>query len=89
MRTFVMGDIHGAYQALLQCLQRAGFDNEKDTLIQLGDVTDGYGQVYECVEALLGIKHLIPLIGNHDDWLGTFIKTDFHPQYWNYGGMMI
>lgn len=86
MKTFVMGDIHGAYRALLQCLQRAGFDNEKDILIQLGDVTDGYGHVFECVETLLSIKHLIPLMGNHDDWLGSFIKTDFHPQYWNYGG---
>ena len=41
MRTFVMGDIHGAYNALLQCLKRSGFDYENDQLIQLGDVADG------------------------------------------------
>ncbi|SEM91180.1 serine/threonine protein phosphatase 1 [Chitinophaga rupis] len=86
MRTLVMGDIHGAYKALSQCLQRCSFDLEKDTLIQLGDVVDGYPEAYECVEALLEIKHLIALKGNHDDWLDTFIKTEFHPVFWKFGG---
>ncbi|MEE1947259.1 metallophosphoesterase [Pedobacter sp. KR3-3] len=86
MRTMVMGDIHGAYKALLQCLQRSGFDYENDRLIQLGDVADGYPQVYECVEELLKIKRLIALKGNHDDWLHEFFETDFHPQFWTYGG---
>ena len=86
MRTFVIGDIHGAYKALIQCLERSGFDYDNDQLIQVGDVADGYHQVYECVEELLKIKHLIALKGNHDDWFGEFIKTDFHPYFWNYGG---
>lgn len=82
----VMGDVHGAYQALLQCLKRSNFDYQNDTLIQLGDIADGYPQVYECVEELLKIKNLIPLKGNHDEWFNEFIKTDFHPYYWTYGG---
>jgi serine/threonine protein phosphatase 1 len=81
-----MGDIHGAYKALLQCLDRSGFDYENDQLIQLGDIADGYAQVYECIEELLKIRHLISLKGNHDDWFNEFIKTDFHPYYWNCGG---
>src|ERR1700744_5018268 len=86
MRTLVMGDIHGAYRAFLQCLEKSGFDYENDRLIQLGDIADGYPQVYECVEELLKIKHRITIIGNHDDWLSEFITTDFHPYFWNYGG---
>ncbi|WP_343668426.1 metallophosphoesterase [Chitinophaga sp.] len=86
MWTFVMGDIHGGFKALQQCLQRSGFDYENDMLIQLGDVTDGYPQVYECVECLLKIRHLIALKGNHDDWFEDFIKTDLHPAFWNFGG---
>lgn len=86
MRTLVMGDIHGAYKALMQCLERARFDPAGDTLIQLGDVTDGYPQVYECVEALLKVPHLIALKGNHDDWFDEFCKTDFQPYFWTYGG---
>lgn len=33
-----MGDIHGAYKALQQCLERSKFNYENDKLIQLGDV---------------------------------------------------
>lgn len=86
MRRLVMGDIHGAYKALKQCLQRSGFDYENDLLIQLGDVVDRYPQSYECVEELLKIKHLLALKGNHDDWFNEFLKTDFHPYFWNHGG---
>lgn len=86
MRTFVLGDIHGAYAALMQCLQRSGFDYQNDLLIQLGDVVDGYPESFECVEELLKIKNLIAIKGNHDEWLNEFIKSDFHPYYWTYGG---
>ena len=53
VRTFAMGDVHGAYKALEQCLERSSFDKDKDTLIQLGDVADGFEHVYDCVEELL------------------------------------
>ena len=82
-----MGDIHGAYGALLQCLQRARFNYEEDTLIQLGDVTDRNDQVFECVEELLKIKKLIQLKGNHDDWFLQFLRTGKHPMSWKGGAM--
>jgi serine/threonine protein phosphatase 1 len=85
-RTLVMGDIHGAHKAMKQGLERSRFDPACDTLIQLGDVTDGYPQVYECVEALIKIPHLVALKGNHDDWFDQFCKTDFHPYFWTHGG---
>lgn len=86
MRTLAMGDIHGAYKALLQCLERSSFDYENDLLIQLGDIVDGYPEVYECVEELIKLKNLVAIRGNHDDWFDSFIKTDFHPNHWNMGG---
>lgn len=89
MRTFVMGDIHGAYKALVQCLERSNFNPEIDCLVQLGDVTDRWPEVYECVEALLQIaKHdkLIVLKGNHDAWFLSFINTAHHPGNWAHGG---
>lgn len=86
MRTFVMGDIHGAYKCLLQCLQRSGFQYRKDRLIQLGDVVDGYPDVYECIEELLKIDNLVALKGNHEDWLAEFCGTGYHPVHWRYGG---
>lgn len=86
-RTFTMGDIHGGYKALMQCLKKAEFDYEKDTLIQLGDVSDGWSETPKVVDELLKIKNLIPIRGNHDSWTLEFLKfggvTDIH---FNQGG---
>lgn len=87
MSTYVLGDLHGQYQSLKQCLTKCNFDHDQDTLIQLGDVVDGGEEVYECVEELLKIKNLIAIKGNHDDWFLEFIKTGYHPAAWNYGGV--
>ncbi|MDR3008656.1 MAG: metallophosphoesterase [Sphingobacterium sp.] len=86
-KVFVMGDIHGAYQALIKCLVRSNFNYETDTLIQLGDVVDGNQDVFECVEELLKIKKLIAIKGNHDVWFQQFLDSDFQPQSWNHGGI--
>jgi len=86
MRTLVIGDIHGAYKALKQCLERSSFDYESDQLIQLGDVTDGRDEVYECVEELLKLKNLVAIKGNHDDWFDEYIQTGYHPDQWRQGG---
>lgn len=74
-RTFVLGDIHGAHRALVQVLERSGFDREKDTLIFLGDVADGFPDTRQCIDELLTVKNLIQLIGNHDNWLFHWITT--------------
>lgn len=84
---YVIGDIHGAYKALKQCLERSNFDYEKDELITLGDICDGYSEVYECVEELLKIKSRTDIRGNHDDrWL-TFIEDGSHPCTFSQGGI--
>ncbi len=85
-RVIVCGDIHGAHKALLQCLERSNFDYENDTLIQLGDVVDGWNEVYECVEELLKIKNLIAIKGNHDDWFNEYLMYGKHPVDWLQGG---
>lgn len=87
MRTFVMGDIHGAYKAFKECIERAGFDYKNDKLIVLGDIVDRHDEVHECVEELLKIPHLIAIRGNHDDWFDEYCQTGRHPADWNYGGL--
>jgi serine/threonine protein phosphatase 1 len=86
MRSFLMVFIHGGYKALQQCLQRSGFQHDRDTLIQLGDITDGYADVFDCVEELLKIRHLVAIKGNHDDWFLEFLQTGIHPRHWTQGG---
>jgi len=82
MKTFVIGDIHGAYKALIQCLQRSNFNYEDDELICLGDVADGWSEVRECFDELLKIKNLTFIRGNHDDWLLQWFKFGRTPDAW-------
>ena len=85
-KTFVIGDIHGAYKALVQVLKRADFDYENDMLISLGDVADGWTEVAECFEELFKIKNLIYIRGNHDQWLKDWLKKGLKPDVWTMQG---
>jgi serine/threonine protein phosphatase 1 len=87
MRTFVIGDIHGALRALVQCLERAQFDYKHDTLICLGDVTDGWPETKACITELKKIKHLVYILGNHDWWTRQWMETgEADPQWVKQGG---
>ena len=80
-RTFVIGDIHGAYRALRQCLERSGFE-EDDHLICLGDVCDGWPETKECVDYFLRLKHLTYILGNHDFWTHEWMLTGKIETFW-------
>jgi serine/threonine protein phosphatase 1 len=90
MRTFIVGDIHGALPALKQVLERSKFDMENDRLICLGDVCDGWPYVPECFELLLKIKNMTYIIGNHDWWTFAYFKgtlgTDEYMYWFKQGG---
>ena len=81
-RTLVLGDVHGAHRALLQVLERSSFDPASDTLIFLGDVADGWPEVRECVDELIRVPHLIPLMGNHDQWAYEWMTFGAKPFRW-------
>jgi serine/threonine protein phosphatase 1 len=87
MRTFVIGDIHGANRALLQCLERSGFHPQSDRLISLGDVSDGWPETFEVVETLLGLTHHVAIVGNHDLWTRDwFVSRAIAPGWLAQGG---
>jgi serine/threonine protein phosphatase 1 len=81
-RKFVMGDIHGGYRALRQCLERSGFDNASDSLIFLGDVADGWPETRACVDELLKVKNLTYIFGNHDFWTLEWMHTGYAEDIW-------
>ena len=86
MRTIAIGDIHGAYKALMQCFERSKFDYKKDRLIVMGDVCDGYPEVKQCIDELLKVKYCDLVIGNHDMWaLDWALKGDM-PEIWTSQG---
>lgn len=68
-KTWVIGDIHGAFKALRQALERANPAPE-DTLIFLGDYVDGWSEAPEVIDGLITLQQLQPCIflrGNHDE----------------------
>jgi len=86
MKTFAIGDIHGSYKALIQVLERSAFDKEVDRLFVLGDVADGWPDVVECVETLLNIPNMIPILGNHDEWTREWLKFGMDAYQWTSQG---
>lgn len=91
MRTLVIGDIHGAYEALLQVLKRSNYDPTKDKLIFLGDYVDGWSQSAMVIETLIDIKKQstadpIFLIGNHDKWCKDWLLMGQSPHVWVQNG---
>lgn len=87
MNTYVIGDIHGAYKALVQVFERTPLE-KGDTIISLGDIADGWSETYECVELLLKMKedyNMIFIKGNHDDVFLDWMIKGVHPWYWLQG----
>jgi len=82
MKTFVIGDIHGTFKALIQCFKRSGFDYQKDRLIVLGDVCDRYPDVPLCFDELLKIRHCDYIIGNHDLWALDWALKGIKEEVW-------
>jgi len=82
MKRYVVGDIHGRVKALKEVLEKSNFDYDNDTLISLGDVTDGGINTYKVVEELLKIKNLIYVFGNHDEWFMNHIKSGWAEEIW-------
>jgi len=85
-KQYVIGDIHGAHKALLECFEKASFDRDQDMLICLGDVCDGWPEVKKVFEELLTVRNLVYILGNHDKWaLDWFIHHD-SPSIWTEQG---
>lgn len=81
-RTIVIGDIHGAYRALRQVLERANYTPD-DRLILLGDYIDGYPESFEVCDYILALRNssiggVETLLGNHDDWFSQVLSQDMY-----------
>uniref|UniRef100_A0A6C0EPZ5 Calcineurin-like phosphoesterase domain-containing protein n=1 Tax=viral metagenome TaxID=1070528 RepID=A0A6C0EPZ5_9ZZZZ len=82
MKTFVIGDIHGRYEALKECLLKAKFNFLNDKLIVLGDIVDGGYNTDKVIELLLKIPNLKFVLGNHDLWVIEHIKNGWSEDIW-------
>jgi len=85
-KRWCLGDIHGNYRGLKQCFERCGLNYDDDEVIQLGDLADGYSELHLVMEELAGIRNLILIKGNHDEWFKEWMKSGIHPNSWQQGG---
>lgn len=77
MRRFVLGDLHGHYNALMDVFTQAKLDYENDEVIQIGDLVDRGPEPYLCMFELMKIKNCVLIQGNHDLWLLNWIKENY------------
>lgn len=85
-RLLVLGDIHGAHRALVQVLERANVDRERDRIVFVGDVADGWPETRQCMDELLTLKHLTFILGNHDEWFRRWTRTGWMQPLWTTQG---
>ncbi|MCV9878627.1 metallophosphoesterase [Brenneria izbisi] len=64
-KIFVVGDIHGCYQLLLDALNARKFDRQTDLLISVGDLIDRGPDSLACL-ALLDKPWFTAVCGNHE-----------------------
>lgn len=88
-RTFVIGDIHGAFRALKQVIEKLSLQ-KNDTLIFLGDYVDGWSESFEVIEYLIKLQknyRCIFLKGNHDAWCEQWLhQNNADPTWLLHGG---
>ena len=88
-RTYVIGDIHGALQALVQLIGKVG-PQKDDTLIFIGDYVDGWSESAQVISFLINLEkkfNCIFIKGNHDLWCEQWLINGSTNDLWlNNGG---
>ena len=78
--TYVMSDIHGQFDALMEMMQQIGF-SEEDELYILGDVIDRGTKSIECIKWIMEKNNVLTLLGNHEVMLYDTYVHEALPLY--------
>lgn len=77
---YIVGDIHGEYNKLIEGLKLIDFDFSKDRLFCTGDLVDRGSQNEECL-SLINQSWFISVIGNHELMcLDNFYYSSQYPE---------
>ena len=92
-RTFVIGDIHSCYIGLMDIIGQIQ-PKKEDTLIFLGDYTDGWSDAVRTLKYMMYIENKLKcqkiwLWGNHDVWLYNWLTLRESNPAWEKSGGMI
>ena len=77
---YIVGDIHGEYNKLIESLKLINFDFSKDRLFCTGDLVDRGSQNEECL-SLINQDWFITVMGNHELMcLDNFYYSNQYPE---------
>lgn len=87
-RTFVIGDIHGCFDELVELTEKIGL-KDSDLLISLGDIVDRGGKSKEVYQYFVSRPNSKVLIGNHErkhingvlSYAQEIVKVQFEQDY--------
>jgi serine/threonine protein phosphatase 1 len=65
-RDFIIGDLHGCYDLLMEKMDLVSFNKDKDRLFSVGDVFDRGRKSFLCL-SLFNEDWFYPVIGNHEE----------------------
>ncbi len=85
-RKFVIGDIHGHYDELMELFDRVNFQFKTDVLVSLGDLIDRGPKPLEVIEKLMLVENFTHILGNHDEWCYQYLKNNKTPIAWTTQG---
>lgn len=84
-RLFLVGDLHGCYDQLLEKLERQRFDRDNDLLISVGDIIDRGPKNLECLR-MLREKWFVAVRGNHEQMAIDALASGDDRMWRNNGG---
>lgn len=70
---YIVGDLHGCYDELLNLLEVNNFDKAVDRLFSVGDLCDRGVKSLECLD-LIGEPWFFSVIGNHEAMLINYLE---------------
>ncbi|WP_426327871.1 metallophosphoesterase [Pedobacter sp. R-06] len=87
-RIFVVGDIHGCYDELLELIDKIAFD-EHDLLISVGDIVDRGNKSLEVYHFFRDLPNAEIIMGNHErkhlngvlSYAQEIVKLQFKNEY--------
>lgn len=79
MKLFIISDIHGFYDEMIEALKKAGFDknNPNHLLIGLGDYWDRGLKPKQVMDYLLSLPNKVLIKGNHEDLIIDLCRRKF------------
>jgi serine/threonine protein phosphatase 1 len=86
-RDFIVGDIHGCFDQLMDALRKVDFNSTYDRLFSVGDLIDRGTQSFDCVD-LIYEDWFKPVQGNHEQlmWNSIIHKLSPHINCWMQNG---